>query len=95
MSLSLVLLGLLVLGEEEQVLVVLLLLGILLQGDLHRLEILLQGVLRRLGIPRVVLPWGVLPIRMGFWEVRSSIPVCLGGLLGLVLLLGIGPHHLH
>jgi hypothetical protein len=89
-----VLLGLLALGEEGRVLVGLLLLGILLLGVLHRLGILLQGVLPCLGIPLAVLPCEVLPIRMGFWEVRSSFLVYLGGLLGLVLLLSIGLHHL-
>jgi hypothetical protein len=72
-----------VLVEEGRVLVVLL------------LGILLQGVLRHPGIPLVVLPGEVLPIQMGFWAVRFVILVCLGGLLGLVLLLSIGPRHLH
>jgi hypothetical protein len=52
-------------------------------------------VLHLLGIHRVVLPWEVLPIQMGLWEVCFSFLVCLGGLLDQVLLLGIGPRHLH
>jgi hypothetical protein len=82
----------LVLGEGEQELVVL----------LRRLGILLQGVLlRHLGILLhhletllAVLPREVLPIRMGFLEVRFFFLVYLEDLPGLVLLLGIGLRHL-
>jgi hypothetical protein len=84
-----VLLGLLVLVEEERVLAVLCLPGILFQGVLPLPGIHLQGVLPLPGIHWVVLPWGVLPIRMGLWEVRFPFLVCLGGLLDQVLLLGI------
>jgi hypothetical protein len=85
-----VLLGLLVLGEEEQVWVVLLCLGILL----HRLGILLQGVLHRLEFLLVALPWEAVPIRRGFLAARSFFCVYLEDLLDLVRLLSIGLHHL-
>jgi hypothetical protein len=81
-----------VLGEEERVLGVLLHLGIPLQGVLHHLGILLQGVLHRLGI---LLPREVLPIRMGFLEVRFFFRGYLEDLLDLALWLSIGLCHLH
>jgi hypothetical protein len=92
----------LVLGEEGQVLVVLLL-GILLQGVLHHLGILPQGVLHCLGIllqgvlycPGISRLRRALTTRMGFVEVRFVFLVCSGDLLDPVLWLGIGLRRLH
>jgi hypothetical protein len=71
-------------GGEGRVLVVLHRLGILLQGVLLHLGTLLQGVLLHLGTLLVVLPREVVPIRMGFLVVRSFFHVYLEGLLSLV-----------
>jgi hypothetical protein len=81
-----------VLGEEGLVRVVLHLLGIpCLQGIPQEIR-LLQGVLQEILL--VVLPLVVVPIQTEFGEGRFFFLLYLGGLLDLVLLLGIGPHHL-
>jgi hypothetical protein len=72
--------------------VVLCLLGI------PRLQGILQGILRLQGVLQeillVVLPLVVVPIQTEFGEDRFFFLLYLGDLLDLVLLLGIGLHHL-
>jgi hypothetical protein len=89
---SLVRLERLVLGEEELVRVVLCLLGIPCLPGIPQEILLLQEILQ--DILLVVLPLVVIPIQMEFREGRFFFLLYLGDLLDLVLLLGIGPHHL-